>query len=326
MKFILCFLLMIFFVSVSAFAQTDTLSSEANKQLMAQLAEKIDFYSGSSERACACVSKIKFGKKSRDETSKEIGKCLDKEVTSLQLMLQLMSVDTSKPNTITVNTNKQSAKYKETYNNLERYMLDSCQVLRTIAASENNTTKNSLSGNKRAMQYYEAGQQADREEDYIKAVYYYKSAVEQDKNFAFAWDNLGVNYRKLERYDEALEAYKSSLKIDPKGVTGLHNIPVVYEYQKKYDEALAAYAVLQQQYPKDPEGYYGSGRMYIAKEEMEAALINMCKAYNIYIESKSPYRADAESNIQYIFQQMKKAGKEERFNTILKENNIRVGK
>jgi tetratricopeptide (TPR) repeat protein len=98
---------------------------------------------------------------------------------------------------------------------------------------------------------------------------------------------------------------------------------VVYQYQKKYDEALVAYENLQQQYPDDPEGFYGAGIVYIDfKMNYEKALQNLCKAYNIYTNSGSPYRVDAEKLINHIFSKMKAEGKEKRFYEILKENHI----
>jgi len=53
------------------------------------------------------------------------------------------------------------------------------------------------------------------------------------------------------------------------------------------------------------------------------ALDYMCKAYNIYVHDKSPYRSDAEKVINMIYTQMKKDNKEEEFNKILKDNNIK---
>lgn len=43
--------------------------------------------------------------------------------------------------------------------------------------------------------------------------------------------------------------------------------------------------------------------------ESEKGLDNMCKAYNLYIQLKSPYRTDAEKIIQMIYGQMKKMAK-----------------
>ena len=55
---------------------------------------------------------------------------------------------------------------------------------------------------------------------------------------------------------------------------------------------------------------------------MEKALDNVCKAYNIYVKEKSPYRSDAEKVINMIYKEMKKDNKEEAFKKILKDNNI----
>ena len=143
----------------------------------------------------------------------------------------------------------------------------------------------------------------------------------------FAWDNLGVCRRKTGKLDEALEAYNKSLELDPKGVTPLHNIPVVYEFQKKFEQAVAAYQRISTIYPDDPEAYYGAGRIYsYFLVDYEKALDNMCKAYNAYIELKSPYRVDAEKNINYLYGKMKADGKETRFYEILKANKINAEK
>ena len=83
-----------------------------------------------------------------------------------------------------------------------------------------------------------------------------------------------------------------------------------------------AYQRLAAIYPDDPETFYGIGRVYILKNDSEKALDNMCKAYNLYIKINSPYRTDAEKNIQMLYQQMKKDNKEDVFNKILKDNNI----
>ena len=48
----------------------------------------------------------------------------------------------------------------------------------------------------------------------------------------------------------------------------------------------------------------------------------MCKAYNLYVKQKSPYRVDAEAQISRIYLEMKKVNKTDRFNEILKENSI----
>ena len=145
-------------------------------------------------------------------------------------------------------------------------------------------------------------------------------AVEEDPEFAFAWDNLGLTYRKLGNYDEALNAYTISLQIDPFGMMPLQNIAIVYLYKAEYDSAINTYERMAEIDENNPEIFYGLGHEYL--KEYEKSLDNICKAYNIYIEQNSPYRTDAEKLINYIYTEMEKAGKKDKFFEILKAHNI----
>jgi cytochrome c-type biogenesis protein CcmH/NrfG len=55
----------------------------------------------------------------------------------------------------------------------------------------------------------------------------------QDPEFAFAWDNLGISYRRLNNYDKAIDAYSKSIAIDPKWINAATNIAVAYIHKKK---------------------------------------------------------------------------------------------
>lgn len=152
---------------------------------------------------------------------------------------------------------------------------------------------------------------------------YFEKAVKEDSEFAFAWDNLGVNYRRLKNYDKAIECYKKSLEIDPKGLMPLQNMALVYQYKKEYNKAIESYGKLAELDKNNPEVFYGIGNVYIVNlQDYEKGLDYMCKAYNLYVYLKSPYRSDAEKLISFVFVEMKKQGKEEKFNQILKNNNI----
>ncbi|MES1181676.1 MAG: tetratricopeptide repeat protein, partial [Flavobacterium sp.] len=178
-----------------------------------------------------------------------------------------------------------------------------------------------------AIAQYNKGIEYVNKEKYEDAIPYFKKAVSIDPKFAFAWDNLGISYRKTSQYDKALEAYNKSLEIDPEGKMPLQNIPVVYQYLEQYDKALDAYDNLLKVSPNDPETFYGKGLIYTYyKKDHEKALAMMCKAYNLYATMNSPYRVDAQKIIQTLYSEMKKDGKEETFNKILKENNISTKK
>ncbi|MBK9249210.1 MAG: tetratricopeptide repeat protein [Ignavibacteria bacterium] len=134
---------------------------------------------------------------------------------------------------------------------------------------------------------------------------------------------MGLCYRKLGNYDKAIEVYKKSLEIDPIGMTPLQNIAMAYMYKHEYYKAIDAYKRLEAIDKSNPEVYYGLGNVYAnALHEYEKGLDYICKAYNLYIKIKSPYRTDAEKVINMIYSEMKKVGKEEEFNKILEENHI----
>lgn len=47
-----------------------------------------------------------------------------------------------------------------------------------------------------------------------EAVYRWKMAVEQDPNYAEAWNDLAIGYEQLGKFPEARDAYEKAMKID----------------------------------------------------------------------------------------------------------------
>lgn len=314
--------------SFNAAAQKDTLtiSGEAAKEIIRKI--NIDtaiFLSQAGNNACKCIDSISLSGKGKKEIAEEINTCIDKEVAGYQVALKIYHsmVDAGKNNEIRINTNKESDEYIKHYYEIERWLNDSCKAFRIAAATNDRKSENSVSKDPVAIDYYEQGVTLMQEEKYKDAESYFVKAVQQDKNFAFAWDNLGICRRKQNNLDGAIEAYNKSLEIDPLGMVPLQNIAIVYIYKKDYDNAIKAYERMATIHPDDPEIYYGIGAIYTYnKPDMEKALRNLCKAYNLYADAKSPYRSDAEKLISTVYAQMKKDGKEDLFYSILKEYHL----
>lgn len=295
---------------------------------------KIHLLQTSSEKGCKCVDSITIFDKTREQVSEEVNKCIEKETVSYQLMAKLFGVKSAidkktldgnvkKEINININTNANSDEYKTYYYEIERYMMNHCAALKTKIASNELTNRYSVSNDREALQYYSRGQDEYKLEHFEKAIELFEKAVKIDPNFAFAWDNIGICYRKINNYDKALYAYQQSLEIDPIGMTALQNIPIVYMYKQEYMKAIEAYQQIAAIDKSNPEVYYGIGNVYAnALQDYEKGLDYMCKAYILYIEIKSPYRADAEKVITMIYSEMKKAGKIDAFNAILKKYNI----
>lgn len=286
-----------------------------------------------SENGCKCVDSIQTYDKSRTQVAIEISKCIDEQTGAYQLGSKLMNIDELKENAeikdgkkeinITLNVNENSDDYKKYYREIERFMMSNCVSLKEKIATNEKKSDKSFSDNDKASDYYSKGLAESKSENFEKAVKYFKKAVKEDPEFAFAWDNLGISYRRLNKFDQAIDAYENSLKVDPNGLMPLQNIALTYQYKKEYTKAIEAYQKLARIDENNPEVFYGIGNVYaINLKDYEKGLENMCKAYNMYIEQKSPYRSDAEKLINYIHSEMKKQGKEEKFNQILKANNI----
>lgn len=314
--------------AVMAWAQKnkkkEKLSDEDTKELLSNVnIDSTSFLRQAALTACSCIDSINQAEKDNEKKKTEISDCIDKQVEVYQMMIKMFHTLTSSDNKIIINTNKNSDEYKHYYFDLERWLQDSCKPMNQIMGTNDEAREKSYSSNSDAKNAYNKGNDFLRQENYKDAIPLFEKAVAIDSEFAFAWDNLGICYRRTSEYDKAIAAYKNSLRVDPQGKTPLQNLAVVYQLQNKPDEAITTYNEILKYYPGDPEVYYGVGLVYYSvKKDMENALQNMCKAYNIYSNQKSPYRSDAEKVINLIYTEMKKNNREDVFNRILKENNI----
>lgn len=316
------YLILVLFLAGLKTVQSQETSKIDTKALLKELADG----------ACKCIDSISTTNREKDSVTADIHSCIADKVGAYQMAEKFSNLDLSKASedsqgnkniNIDMNFDQNSREFKETYYNLERYLMENCKALKETIAANDKENENSVSKNKEALKYYELAIEESKKENYQGAIDYYKKAVKIDPNFAFAYDNMGICYRRLEKYDLAIEAYEKSLKIDPKGLMPLQNIAVVYSYKKDYKKAVETYEKLAELDVNNPEVYYGIGQMYAMHlDNQEKALENMCKAYNIYVAQKSPYRTDAEKIIQMIYAKMKKDGKEASFDKILEANNI----
>ncbi len=300
--------------------------------MMAQEEETIAI----SEDACGCMEEVDLTSP-KSEQYEKIKSCISGSILSYQLMKSLQSLpetsndSVSDPSEILNNALKDSVQQinieivaDKNFKEIEAYSLRNCEAMKQIMASNNKKSESSVSDKKKALEFYNKGQQYFDAGKFGNAIVEFSKAVKKDKNFAFAWDNLGLSYRKQGQYKQAIESYKKSLEIDPSGTMPLMNIPIAYEMMKDYDNAIKSYEKLIAKYPDDPEGFYGIGRMYHLKGDYENALDNMMRAYILYKEQDSPYVHDAESNIALFYRELEAKGQLEIFNKIAKKYDIKI--
>ena len=282
-----------------------------------------------ADNGCKCIDSIETYNIEKKDISNSISNCIDKQTGTYQLISKMRELDlpgklgTQNSFNININSDKKSDEYKGYYYEMERYLMENCPALKRKIGSSDLENYYSVSKNPKAMKFYSKGVDEVKKENYVKAITYFQKALKTDSLFAFAWDNIGLCNRKLNKYEEAIYAYNKSLDLDALGIMPLQNIAVAYKYNKEFDKAIASYERLRELDKDNPEVYYGIGQTYsLYLKDYEKGLENMCKAYNLYLKQKSPYRVDAEKIITMIYTEMKKLDKVERFNEILKENNI----
>lgn len=296
--------------------------------------EPSDYVKGVSKLACECIGEIDLDIDYKKK-SEEIVSCIKQANTTYQIehsfaptlekIKDSLSKTTGKgTDSIQVKGGETTINTDKNYEEIEEYLYDNCSQLKETYFSDNVKHENSVSDKKKARKFYEQGVDAYDQQNYKKAIKMYKKAVRNDRNFAFAWDNLGLSYRRLKQFNKAIECYETSLKLDPKGKMPLMNIAVAHSLNKDFESAKKYYRIYSKYYEDDPEGYYGIGRLYFLEKDYEPALDNMIRAYIIYSQIKSPYYLDAQKHIGMMYGELEKQGKLEVFKRMAKKHKLEV--
>ena len=254
-----------------------------------------------ANQACECIAEIEA---SSDAKNEGITDCIK------------TSLETSKE----ANTDSKEVNYKI----VENFLVQHCKSLKELAFTENKKFKYASSDNVLAQLAYDDGMEYINEGDTENAILKFTKAVQIDPNFAFAWDNLGISYRKNKQYDQAIASYLKSLEIYPEGRLPLLNIAITYNLNQQYNEAVTYYSKFIEIYSDDPEGYYGLGLILYTQDQEEAGLDHLIRAYTIYTSQNSPYRADAAKKIGYMYKDLKNQDKLEVFNKVADKYNLKI--
>ncbi|KOS07123.1 hypothetical protein AM493_14555 [Flavobacterium akiainvivens] len=303
-------------VTCTAIAQDAKEDEKAHKKKIEKIAGE----------ACICTYEISTNAV-KDSIVAKINSCITASIVSSQMgaIDEMAKVALEAKGDTVVGENTSIKIYiDQDFDEIQAYMSTNCEQVRSLLNSNDVKGKYSMSKDKKALEYYYEGNDYMTAEKYDLAIVSFNKAVKRDKKFAFAWDNLGICYRRRGNYQEAVKCYEKSLEIDPDGSMPLQNLPVAYEYLKQYDKAIECFEKIIQRDAKNPEGYFGAGRMWYASGDFEKATDNMFKAYRLYQEVQSPYLNDALQNLRFYYQEMEKAGKLDVFKKVAENNGINM--
>lgn len=291
-----------------------------------------------SEKACTCLDEVNQGLV-QTKMYEEIKSCIESSITSEQLMSKLFGAfeqikkDSVAESNVLVTEDTASAPKNINitivtnldYEEVEEHLLRNCARMQQLMTTENRQSEVSVSDKEAALKLYDDGMDVYRAKDYKGAIVKFKKAIKKDRNFAYAYDMVGISYRRLDDYKNALKYYNKSIKLDPEGRMPLMNIPIAYALMKDYEKSIDGYLKFIEVFPDDPEGFYGIGRIYHIQGDYEKALDNMMKSYVMYNEIESPYARDAESNLSLFYRELKEKDQLDLFTRMAKKHKIEIG-
>jgi tetratricopeptide (TPR) repeat protein len=282
------------------------------------------------DESCSCIKKISLDLEKSSKID-SINSCITQSILTSQMenitkdLSKILDDQKGKIKDTTYVSNKNiNITLDKDFEIIQKKLFKDCTSVKELMMSDEKESKNSVSDKKKAREYYSEGQKYSAKEQYDLAVVQYNKAVKSDPNFAFAWDNMGLCYRKLNRFEEAIKCYKKSLEIEPNGTMPLQNMAVAYDYLKDYKSASETYLKIIKNNPEDAEGYYGAGNAFFSNQDFEKGLDYIFQAYLIYKKTNSPYIHDSETLIGNYYKFLKENNQIDLFNKVAAKYKIQI--
>lgn len=118
----------------------------------------------------------------------------------------------------------------------------------------------------------ETGNSCFEQDNYDKAIEYYKEALVLDSSNSNAYNNIGVALSSMDRNQDSIEYYIKSLEINPDNPECQNSLGNAYFGIEEYTEAIKCYIVAVQQNSEYQVAYLNLGNAYIGLDNYEKAI------------------------------------------------------
>jgi tetratricopeptide (TPR) repeat protein len=113
-----------------------------------------------------------------------------------------------------------------------------------------------------AVQAYNRGTSYQERQDWDRAIYYYRRAIENDSTFANAYYNLGTAYRAQRALGLAKDAYLHAVQLQPRMVNARYNLALVYMELNMNSAAIEQLRAVLRLQPNHALSHYVLGLLY----------------------------------------------------------------
>ena len=151
------------------------------------------FEQAAAEKSCECIKKL------TNLTDESYRNCIS---TS---MSESLMIGNSKENLEKIGT---VDGIKSTLVKIDAIVQSICKVDRSAELEEKQNSFYSYSKNTAATNFYKTGKDFMEKENFKAAIENFEKAVQNDKNFVLALDDMAASHRRLENFDEAIAYYK----------------------------------------------------------------------------------------------------------------------
>ena len=128
--------------------------------------------------------------------------------------------------------------------------------------------------------------------DYIKASLYYNKAIDLDKNYAPAWNNLAVIFLKEKEDHKAKENFTKAMTLAPFSKTPRFNLAQIHLQYGYVEDAYDIFNGLYSSNSNDPDIIIGLANTYLFKGEVG-------KAINLFKTLDSSYLKRPDAGLNY---------------------------
>jgi len=101
----------------------------------------------------------------------------------------------------------------------------------------------------KVIEYFEKGIQAMRIRNYPLAVRFFNNLIEEDPNFAEAWNKRATVYFMMGDFDKSMQDIIKTLELEPRHFGALDGMSLIFIHQGQYQQAIDVYDKMLQIFP-----------------------------------------------------------------------------